>query len=54
MPQKRHVRRARPNRGPQTARGIAFEVLSRHKQAGRFVAKLLDETVANGDRKSTV
>jgi 16S rRNA (cytosine967-C5)-methyltransferase len=46
MPQKRRVRRVTANRSPQTARGIAFDVLSRHKQAGRFVAKLLDESLA--------
>ena len=47
MAQKRRVRRARVNRCPRTARGIAFEVLSRHKQTGRFVSKLLDESLAD-------
>lgn len=47
MPQKRRVRRPRSNRCPPSARGIAFDVLSRHKQGGRFVSKLLDESLSS-------
>jgi 16S rRNA (cytosine967-C5)-methyltransferase len=35
------------SRCPQTARGIAFQVLSQYKQGGRFVSKLLDESLSN-------
>lgn len=47
MPQKKRVRRARSDRYPPSARGLAFDVLSRHKQGGRFVSKLLDESLSN-------